>query len=69
MTAKHYAEYAARAGQLATAIQPAIQPEDATPIAQTAALAVFHLRMAARELLRAAEWLAEHEDVKKDATL
>ena len=57
LTAKEYAALSASVGGVALKVKP----EDASPVAQSANLAVYHLRCAAKELQKLAEWKAEHE--------
>ena len=57
MTAKDYAALAAQVGEASFRLVP----NDRSPVAQTANLAVTYLRMAAKEIRRLAEWTAEQE--------
>ena len=57
MTAQQYAALAAQVGEAAFRLVP----NDRSPVAQTANLAVTYLRMAAKEIRRLAEWTAEQE--------
>ena len=60
MNAKEYAALSTQLGQIATRVTP----DDHSPVANTGRLAMFHLRAAARELQRLAEWTANQEDAE-----
>jgi hypothetical protein len=65
MLARDYAQLAAEAGRL----ELAAQPDERSPVAQTAKLAVFYLRMAGRVLRQAATemaWQEEQEQQKAE---
>ena len=57
MKAKDYANLSAQCGNMATMCKP----DEKSPVAHTANLAVYYLRAASRELQRLAEWQAEQE--------
>lgn len=52
LAAKEYAELSA--GAYAMAVR--VKPEDGSPVAPSASLAVHYLRMAGKELQKIAEW-------------
>jgi len=58
-TANDYAKFAARAGQLASEVDP----PDNDACAETLKLAMYYLRNAASKLQRVAEFKAERETV------